>query len=360
MGEFRDLTNQRFGRLTVIKAVGKDKHGHYKWKCKCECGGEVTTASSRLITGKTKSCGCFRTKSAFEYDAEYAGKKFGRLMTIGFVEMDDKHKIAIFDFRCDCGKYHKASLSSVKSGRIQSCGCSRKKNSSFYNKKYGGKRFNRLTAIKEVKRDTHNRPIFLFRCDCGNHHEARLDGVICGKVLSCGCYAKEISSKIAKISKLKHGHDRKGRVTSTYRSWASAKGRCFNKKNQDYKNYGGRSKLITMCSRWRDSFEAFLEDMKERDKGMSLDRINNDLGYFCGNHELCDECRKNDWPMNCRWATPKRQCRNQRKTIMVEYEGKEIPLIDMVEQTGISYHILYNRYVRYGWPIEKVLNTPIK
>ncbi len=53
----KDLTGQRFGRLTVLEFVPNDKHHSY-WKCKCECGNTSIICISSLISGDTKSCGC--------------------------------------------------------------------------------------------------------------------------------------------------------------------------------------------------------------------------------------------------------------------------------------------------------------
>ena len=61
-----DLTNQKFGRLLVIKQKGyfKDpktgKNRRKKWLCKCDCGKETLVATSKLRNGHTKSCGCIR------------------------------------------------------------------------------------------------------------------------------------------------------------------------------------------------------------------------------------------------------------------------------------------------------------
>lgn len=51
------LVGQKFGKLTVIKYTGRDKHG-VKWLCRCDCGNFKEIRESYLISGHTKSCGC--------------------------------------------------------------------------------------------------------------------------------------------------------------------------------------------------------------------------------------------------------------------------------------------------------------
>lgn len=81
-----------------------------------------------------------------------------------------------------------------------------------------------------------------------------------------------------------------------YRIWASMKDRCSNPNSQVYAHYGGRG--ITVCERWRKSFQAFYEDMGKRPAAQSsLDRIDNE-----GNYEAS----------NCRWATKTEQSFNRR------------------------------------------------
>ena len=58
MSRYKDLSNQRFGKLIVKQFVGKDKHRRALWECECECGNKTTVASPNLIRGYTKSCGC--------------------------------------------------------------------------------------------------------------------------------------------------------------------------------------------------------------------------------------------------------------------------------------------------------------
>jgi hypothetical protein len=58
MSAFRDIANQRFGRLTAIAAVEKDRLGAWCWQCQCDCGQTVIVNGNSLRRGLTRSCGC--------------------------------------------------------------------------------------------------------------------------------------------------------------------------------------------------------------------------------------------------------------------------------------------------------------
>jgi hypothetical protein len=53
-----NLTNQTFGRLTVLDASGTDSRRNTLWRCRCSCGNATIVRGTRLRSGETKSCGC--------------------------------------------------------------------------------------------------------------------------------------------------------------------------------------------------------------------------------------------------------------------------------------------------------------
>lgn len=54
----RDITGQRFGKLTALSHAGHVGKYLAKWLCRCECGKEKVIYLRALISGDTKSCGC--------------------------------------------------------------------------------------------------------------------------------------------------------------------------------------------------------------------------------------------------------------------------------------------------------------
>lgn len=56
----QDLTNQRFGFLTVIE-YSHNKNKKRIWKCQCDCGNITYVSGSDLKTQHTMSCGCFKS-----------------------------------------------------------------------------------------------------------------------------------------------------------------------------------------------------------------------------------------------------------------------------------------------------------
>lgn len=68
-----DLTGKRFGFLTVINQAPSKNNRTY-WRCECNCGKSIVVEASRLLNGKTKSCGCFRKEEGFKRKNEQEEK----------------------------------------------------------------------------------------------------------------------------------------------------------------------------------------------------------------------------------------------------------------------------------------------
>jgi hypothetical protein len=122
----------------------------------------------------------------------------------------------------------------------------------------------------------------------------------------------------------------KAALRPLYGVWSCLKERCYNTKAPDYPRYGGRG--ITVCDRWRNSFQAFQDDMLPTfQKGMTIERIDNNGPYS---------------PANCRWATRAEQNRNQRNSIIVDTPWGRMNLADAALRSGLSYAALWCRHRR--------------
>lgn len=67
-----DLTGHRFDRLVVIGfPERRPGTGNVYWRCRCDCGKETVAGSSNLRTGKTRSCGCFRSDYVRKHSRHY-------------------------------------------------------------------------------------------------------------------------------------------------------------------------------------------------------------------------------------------------------------------------------------------------
>ena len=54
---------ERFGRLTLVRCVGKNRHHKSLWLVRCACGRTVTVLQNSLVSGRTKSCGCLLSET---------------------------------------------------------------------------------------------------------------------------------------------------------------------------------------------------------------------------------------------------------------------------------------------------------
>lgn len=136
-----DLTNRRFGRLVVVRReyVSRLKWNKIKqptWMCECDCGEIIYALDSNLRQGRTQSCGCLRKENARETakrnfrhkpKEDLTGKTFGSLLVLRPSERKMPNRIPLWVTQCACGVVHEVRMDRLKSGKVKSCGCLRKR-----------------------------------------------------------------------------------------------------------------------------------------------------------------------------------------------------------------------------------------
>lgn len=127
---------------------------------------------------------------------------------------------------------------------------------------------------------------------------------------------------------------------SEHNSWKCMRARCYQPKTDGYERYGGRG--VTVCDRWRNSFNAFLEDMKPKaTPDLTIERLNNS-----GHYE----------PGNCVWASPIDQSANREVTIFMTVKGITKPLTAWCRELGLTRFVVWGR-LKKGWSHEQALST---
>jgi hypothetical protein len=192
-----------------------------------------------------------------------------------------------------------------------------------------GQRFeaHRLTVVERIGVNKHKQVVWRCRKDNGK------------EVLRTASYLNAYAPK----RKPRVTPKRKPKTSTSkppeYAAWASMRARCTNANIAGFKDYGGRG--ISVCERWRESYNLFLQDMGPRPStAHSLDRID-----VNGDYE----------PSNCRWATTTEQARNRQGTIYLEHDGLRLSLPDWADRLGVPPGRLYNR-VKQGLTISDVLS----
>lgn len=138
--------------------------------------------------------------------------------------------------------------------------------------------------------------------------------------------------------------------TKTGVSWTGMMNRCYNKNVACYPEYGGRG--ILACVGFRKGPHFLVHAIGRRPQGTTLDRIDFNGHYSCGR---CIECLENGYPLNVRWATPKQQRVNQRRTELIEINGVKHSCSEWAEMHGLPFNTVYGRLRRYGWTGDRLI-----
>ncbi len=200
-----------------------------------------------------------------------------------------------------------------------------------------GKEFGRLTVIKRI--DDYVAPSggkhkkYLCKCSCGKEVQVLKEHLTSGRQMSCGC-----------LKKMNGNPTHRQIHTRLYRIWGNMVSRCTDKNNPRYDDYGMRG--IFVCEEWR-KFENFYDWAYKNgyDDTLTIDRINNDDGYY---------------PENCRWVSRNVQANNKRNNHIVEYHGKKLTLAELSREIGIPYSVLHHRISTLKWDIDRAVTQPVR
>jgi hypothetical protein len=172
-----------------------------------------------------------------------------------------------------------------------------------------------LDMLYPTESSKQKRRFGLYKCGfCGEEFRTQIRYINNGMTKSCGCYR----TKKVKERRITHNLTN----TKIYNIWTGIKRRTLNPKDKAYSNYGGRG--IKVCEEWLDIQNFYnwaMSNGYEENKGLSIDRIDNDGGYS---------------PENCRWTTITIQNRNRR-----------IPKNNISGFKGVSYRKDENKYIAY-------------
>jgi hypothetical protein len=187
-----------------------------------------------------------------------------------------------------------------------------------------GQRYNHWTVIREDPERRNGLRCYVCQCDCGSVHVVRSQALRNGGSKQC----KSCASATHRKTK-----------TPEFGAWSDL---CCRARGTSGVTKYYRDRGIEVCERWlgEDGFMNFLQDMGPKPSPKhSIDRKDNSRGYS---------------PDNCRWATPKEQCRNRRSNRVVTIYGITATLVEHIERAGINKKTVSSRLHR-GWTVEEAL-----
>ena len=184
-------------------------------------------------------------------------------------------------------------------------------------KDISGNKYGKLEALSYKGKNDKGRSLWTFLCHGCGKSVVKLAKDVTRKrgIKSCGnsgCIEKKMRGLAG---------------SKGYHAWKAMLARCENPNHPEYNRYGGRG--IFVCERWHDFF-MFLDDMGEPEKGMSLDKINNNDGYY---------------KENCRWVDLFTSNQNTRRSKPCVINGVKYNSIRAASKAlSIPKSVLYRKY----------------
>lgn len=132
--EYEDLVGKQFEKLKVIKRLENSSDRRRVYLCQCECGNFTKVKARYLNCGDTRSCGCYKDFGEYkEQNQKEAYKKVGEKhgkLTIIDIKKDKHVNVYNMVCECECGNIVERKYSNILKIQTPSCGCYAKEMSS--------------------------------------------------------------------------------------------------------------------------------------------------------------------------------------------------------------------------------------
>lgn len=244
MSAFKDLTGQKFGRLTVLGLDHKEKRTNggtrIYWLCQCDCGNRTICVADSLKNGHARSCGCLKYENRFE---DLTGEKFNRWTVLGFSHRRGTRYY--WRCKCDCGTIRAVDKTSLMSGATKSCGCLKQEVTTNRNFKHGMAYNNTYRLWKGIKDR------------CLNTNDSRYKDYGGRGITMYEAWIKDFQTFYDYVSKLPHFGEKgysldrinnNGNYEPDNLRWATAKEQARNKRNNIIVEYEGQKMTLPEAS----------------------------------------------------------------------------------------------------------------
>ena len=199
IGRAKDLTNQFLGDYNVLyRTTPPDEAsgtGKSFWLCQCQKCNKFFVKSGTILTSGLNECVC-------KYDL--TNQRFGRWTVLNKTELTTKSRGTIWHCRCDCGVEKDVSADCLRRGESQSCGCLAKEKAAENARKtridLTNQRFGQLVALYPIYSTENNQHTrWICKCDCGNTISVDMGNLRAGRTISCGCLHSKNEEKIIQL-----------------------------------------------------------------------------------------------------------------------------------------------------------------
>lgn len=325
MGNFKDLTGQRFGELIVLGLSHCTlKWRHLIWLCRCDCGAEITVPGGNLTGGNTKRCiNCRSLKQV----KDITGQRFGRLLVLRAAYKGSNNSW-FWECKCDCGEEVTVDGHSLRSGNTKSCGCYNKERVAETGTIHGMSK----SKIKYVHTNMKQR---CFNSNNPEYHNYGGRGIkICDRWLGKEgfihfmedmgtCPAEGLS-----IDRI----DNNGNYSPENCRWATQKEQQSNKRQNVLIERNGQIKVL---SAWAKDLNISPTALSSRIKKWGIEKA------FI--------LPRNAMPYN----------KARREDELITFNGKTLSLVGWSEEIGTPLRTLKDRLFKKHWSIERTLTEPM-